>query len=251
MYGAIVGDLAGSIYEYEQIKEVKPVIMNNLIEENSFYSDDTILTIAIKDAIIHNGNYEYYLKKYIREYENYKPLFKPYFKSAFSPNIINWMKGSKEGNSKGNGALMRISPIINMYSNERDIIRESRLATIPSHNSEEAIYSARQLSLVMYMLKKGIPIDVVFSLLDINVSYKPFKKFNTTCYETLNNCLYIASISSSFEDAISKTLLMGGDTDTNAAIVGSIAECMYGIDTGIKKQVLNKIPNKFVKILKM
>ena len=108
MYGAIVGDLAGSIYEYEQIKSIKPVIMNNLIEDNSFYSDDTILTIAIKDAILHNSKYEYYLKKYIKEYEEYKPLFKPYFKSAFSPNIIEWMKGNKEGNSKGNGALMRI-----------------------------------------------------------------------------------------------------------------------------------------------
>ncbi len=251
MYGAIVGDLAGSIYEYEQIKGIKPVIMNNLIEDNSFYSDDTILTIAIKDAILHGSNYECYLKEYIKEYEEYKPLFKPYFKSAFSPNIIEWMKGNRKGDSKGNGALMRISPIVSCFDNEKEIVRETRLATIPSHNSEEAIESTKILALVMYMLKKGIKLEEVYNILHLEPKYKPFKKFNTTCYETLNNCLYVVSISNSFNDSIVKTLLMGGDTDTNAAIVGSITEYIYGIEDSIKTRVKSKIPEEFVKILKM
>ena len=75
MWGAIIGDLAGSIYEYNQIKEVKPVKVRNIIEDNAFYSDDTILTIALLDAIINNGDYESYLKKYTLNNLGYRPNF--------------------------------------------------------------------------------------------------------------------------------------------------------------------------------
>ena len=83
MYGAIIGDLAGSIYEYDQVKKVAPVEVENLIPNSAFYSDDTILTIAILDCILNGGNYEEYLKVYIKEYKDYKPDFKPYFKTTF------------------------------------------------------------------------------------------------------------------------------------------------------------------------
>ena len=89
MYGAIIGDLAGSIYEYEQTKKIKNININKIIEDNAFYSDDTILTIAILDAINNGCNYDYYLRKYIRDYKEYKPNFEPYFKYSFSPNIIS------------------------------------------------------------------------------------------------------------------------------------------------------------------
>ena len=67
MYGAIVGDLAGSIYEFDQLKKVHRVQMNNLIEDNAFYSDDTILTIGILDAILNNKDYDYF---YENTYKN-------------------------------------------------------------------------------------------------------------------------------------------------------------------------------------
>lgn len=88
MYGAIIGDLAGSIYEYNQLKQVKPIYMNKVIEKNAFYSDDTILTVAI----LHDQNYEKYLRKYIKNYSNYTPDFRPYFKTSFSPKMIKWSK---------------------------------------------------------------------------------------------------------------------------------------------------------------
>ena len=70
-----------------------------------------------------------------------------------------------------------------------------------------------------------------------------------TCFETLDNCLYAFYQSSSFEDAIRKTLLMGGDTDTNAAIVGSMAEALYGIDDSIVESIQKKLPKNYVKVL--
>ena len=249
MYGAIVGDLAGSIYEYEQLKKVHRVKMINLIEDNAFYSDDTILTIAILDAILNNKDYDYYLRKYIQEYSEYKPDFNPYFKSSFSPNLIKWSKSNVVGISHGNGAMMRISPVGYMFDSEIDVIENARLATIPSHNSKESIDSATTVALIIYYFRQGYTKDEIFKMLNIDIEYIPFTKFNTTCEETIGNCLYALYNSNSFDDAIRKTLLMGGDTDTNCAIVGSMAEAMYGIDNEVIERANEKIHQKYVKIL--
>ena len=72
MWGAVIGDLAGSIYEFDQVKNAKPVEVKELMPENSFFSDDTILTIAILDAILHDKDYEKYLGNYILLYSNNK-----------------------------------------------------------------------------------------------------------------------------------------------------------------------------------
>lgn len=249
MYGAIVGDLAGSIYEFNQLKKIQSIKMNNLIEDKAFYSDDTILTIAILDAILNNKDYDYYLRKYIQEYSEYKPDFNPYFKSSFSPNLIKWSKSNVVGISHGNGAMMRISPVGYMFDSEIDVIENARLATIPSHNSKEAIDSATTVALIIYYFRQGYTKDEIFKMMNIDIKYIPFTKFNTTCEETIGNCLYALYNSNSFEDAIRKTLLMGGDTDTNCAIVGSMAEAMYGIDNEVIERVNEKIPQKYVKIL--
>ena len=250
MYGAIVGDLAGSIYEFDQLKKVHRVQMNNLIEDNAFYSDDTILTIAILDAILNNKDYDYYLRKYIQEYSKYKPDFNPYFKTSFSPNLIKWSKSNVIGTSHGNGAMMRISPVGYMFDSEKEVIENARFATIPSHNSNEAIDSATMVALIIYYSRKGYTKDEIFKMMNIDIKYIPFTKFNRTCEETIGNCLYALYDSNIFEDAIRKTLLMGGDTDTNSAIVGSIAEAMYGIESELIEKVNKKIPQKFVKILR-
>lgn len=249
MYGAIIGDLAGSIYEFNQIKRVSPISVNKIIEDNSFYSDDTILTIAILDAILNNGDYEKYIKKYIKEYLNYKPNYKPYFKTTFSPQLIKWYKGKNEGKSKGNGAMMRISPIGYLFNSEYDIVRHSLLATLPSHYSYEAIDASQAVALIIYYGRLGIPKEEIISRLTKPLNYKPFDKFNMTCGETLPNCLYALFSSNSFEEAIRKVISFGGDTDTNACIVGSMAEALYGIDESLISLAKQKIPNEFTNIL--
>ena len=250
MYGAIIGDLAGSIYEFDQISGVHSIKMNKIIEDNSFYSDDTILTIALMDAITSGGDYDYYLRKYILEYKDYKPDFSPYFKTSFSPNLIKWSRTHDIGTSCGNGAIMRISPVGYLFDSEEEVIKNALAATTPSHNSDEAINCATVVALIIFYLRKGLSIEEVYNKLNIKVEYVPFKKFNSTCSETVGNCLYALINSSSFSDAISKTLLMGGDTDTNCCIVGGMAEAMYGIDDELINIVNEKLPDSFVKVLK-
>lgn len=141
MWGAVIGDLAGSIYEFEQIKGIKSIKTNEIIPQNAFFSDDTILTIAIAEACQTDKDYEGHLKKYGHMYKDYKPDYKPYFRTSFSPGFIKWCNSNEIGTSIGNGAMMRISPVGFLFDNESDVKENARLATIPSHNSKEAIQS--------------------------------------------------------------------------------------------------------------
>ena len=249
MWGAIIGDLAGSIFEFEQTKAVKNICSDEIIPNNAFYSDDTILTVAIIDAILGDRNYEKSLRKYGNLYIDYKTDYKPYFKNSFSPNFIKWLKSNYNGTSSGNGAMMRISPIAYLFNDEETIRENVRLATIPSHNSCEAIFYSTLVALIIFYFRNKLSKEEVIKKLNLTLKYIPFKKFNTTCSETFGNCIYALFTSSSFEESIKKVISYGGDTDTNACIVGSMAEAIYGIDFELIEKARKKLPNSFIQIL--
>ncbi len=249
MWGAVIGDLAGSIYEYQQTKYFSKLNPKELINEESFYSDDTILTIAILDAILNDRNYEYYLKKYAKNFLIYKPDFSPYFKGIFSPGFTKWALNQKNGKSIGNGAMMRISAVGYLFNNKKDIINNARLATIPSHDSLEAINSATTIALIIFLARLGFSKEEIIKELNLKLNYSDFNGFNTTCYKTIDNCLYALFTSNNFEESLLKVISFGGDTDTNGCIVGSMAEALYGIPNELIKAAREKIPNNFTNLL--
>lgn len=249
MLGALYGDKAGSVYEFNQMQKIESINPDKLILPNSFYSDDTIETIAVIDAIINNKNYEDTLRKYILDNLEYKPNFEPYFNTSFSPGTSKWAKGTGKNDSIGNGAMMRVSPVGYLFDSEEEVIENARLVTIPSHNSKEAIESATIIALMIYYFRNGLTKEEVYKKLNLLVKYEPFTKFNMTCSETIGNCLYAIYNSTSFEDAIRKTLLMGGDTDTNCCIVGSVAESLYGMSETQKEEALIGLPDQYKEII--
>ena len=249
MWGAIIGDLAGSIYEYDQLYDLKEVRVKEIIPSNSFFSDDTILTMAILDAMLTNKDFENKLKLYVSMYYEYHPDFQPYFRRIFSQNFIDWANGIKLGNSKGNGAMMRISPVGYLSNSEDEVLVNAFDATYPSHNSEEAIYNSYLVANIIYLARNGYSKDDIEYKLRLRYKYNKFDRFNTTCKETIDNCLYATFTSRNFEEAIATVISFGGDTDTNAAIVGSMAESLYGIDTSLIEKAKEKIPASFVKKL--
>lgn len=249
MWGAIIGDIAGSIYEFKQLKGIEPVECNEIISQNGFYSDDTILTVAVANAIEADRDYEKYLKIYGKKYEHYRPNFEPYFKSSFSPGYMKWVNEQKDGDSIGNGAMMRISPVGYMFNSEKEVIENVTLATRPSHNSKEAIECSKIIALIIYYSRQGWKKEEIIKKLNIKLQYKPFQKFNITCKETIDNCLYAVFTSNSFEESIKKVISYGGDTDTNACIVGSMAEAMYGVSPVLIQEAKSKIPREFTDII--
>ncbi len=254
MWGAVIGDLAGSTYEYSQTKKIEPVLVSDLISDDSFFTDDTILTVAIYDAIREgkDPDYEKVLRQYGERYIDSSPetSFQNHFHGYFGGNFVRWIKREAAGNSIGNGAMMRISGVGKMFDTEEEVIKNAMLATIPSHHSTEAIDCARTVALIIFYARKGLKKEEIREKLDLGViEYKPFYQFNKTCYDTLNNCLYALFESMNFEDAIRKVLSYGGDTDTNAAIVGSMAEAIYGIPEYLVNQARKKVPTIFSYIL--
>lgn len=231
------------------MKQVSSIKINNLIDENAFFSDDTILTIAIADAIINSKDYGEKLKEYALKFNNNIPKVIPYFKTMFSPNFVKWSKGEIEGNSTGNGAMMRISPVGYLFDTEEDVIKQSYLATIPSHNSIDAINSARTIALIIFYARQGLSKEDIIKRLNLTIRRPKIEKFNYTCADTIDLCLYSVFTANDFEKSIELAISFGGDTDTNACIVGSMAEAMYGISEDLKQKALSKLPSEFVCIL--
>lgn len=252
MWGAIVGDLAGSIYERKQYRNVTPIDVKELITEDSFYTDDTILTVAIYDAIRSSHDYENALREYGKRFVDYRPQtsVKEIFPTAFGGNFVRWLKNENDGKSIGNGAMMRISGIGNMFYTEKEVIENAILATKPSHNTPSAIESAKTVALIIFYARMGYNKSHIREKLGFDtIEYKPFEKFNKTCDETLNNCLYALFESQNFEDALRKVISFGGDTDTDGAIVGAMAEALYGIPEYLVNKARKKIPTFFSYIL--
>ena len=258
MLGAIIGDVAGSFIEVLEIQgrntidrhrsfgeRVKVLDKNtSLFGEYSSCTDDSILTVAIWDAIV-NGNCEYekYLRKYgLREINNGVDL---YGRSRFGSGFVAWLESNYQGQSYGNGAAMRISPVGYLFDFLDEVKEQARLATIPSHNHPDAIKGAEAVAVTIFLLRTGHSKEEVYDYIksnyyDLNYDLEDLQRnyvFSSKSSESVPQALYVFFQSNGFEDSIRKALSIGGDSDTIACIVGSISESYYGISDELKCEV--------------
>lgn len=272
MLGAIIGDMAGTKFEYQEFLDSRKEIINierrrsilgvneDLITSDSFVSDDSILTIAIAEAIIYGRDYMEALKKYGKEYGS-KPLEKEnFFKSAFSPNFIKWANSNdfKCGTSIGNGAAMRVSPVAYLFNSLERVQLEAKKSAIPSHNTDEAIRGAESLASVIFLARNKKSKEDIKNYITEKYGYsleynleklQETNIFNGTCNVTVPQAIFIFLNSTSFEDSIRNAISIGGDTDTIACMVGSISEAYYGIPKDLRNKALSIIPEQFKYIL--
>ena len=270
MWGAIIGDVAGSYYEVKEMNaflnkgkvkyEDRVKILNKdkpLFTENSFYTDDTALTCAIADAILNNDkDYGKYLKIYGKaELSLGKDKFG---RQRFSKGFIDWLNGKTLGNSFGNGCAMRISPIGLYFDTLEDVINNAILATVPSHNNLDAKKSAIAVAGSIFLAKKGstkdeikkfaektLELDINFNLEDLQRDYR----FEIKAINSVPQAIFCFLNSDSFEDCLRKSISIGGDSDTIACVACSIAESYYDIPSNIKEQVIPYIPNQMQKVI--
>jgi ADP-ribosylglycohydrolase len=264
MIGAIIGDVVGSYYEvletttkrsYEdriQILDEKVPLFN----DNCSYTDDTVLTCAIYDAII-NGNCDY--EKYLREYglKEINLGVDKYGRSRFGKGFVAWLKGNYMGNSYGNGSAMRISPIGFMFNDIKTIKEESYKATIPSHNHPDSIKGAEAIAVSIYLLRNGYSKEDLTNYIknnyyDLDYNLEDLQRNNKFTSKTsicVPEAIYLFLVSNSFEDAIRKSISIGGDTDTIAAIVGSLAEAYYSVPEELIKEVQKYLTEDIIKLM--
>lgn len=227
-----------------------------LFNDNCSYTDDTILTLAIASSLISDDDYETSLRKFgLKELELGSDI---YGRNRFSKKFIDWLKNDSMGNSRGNGGAMRISPVGLYFNDLNSVLEETKLATIPSHNNYEAIIGAQTVSAAIYFARCGYSKDVIKNLLEyylnckFDFSMNELQKhyiFSSLASESVPQAIFCFLESTSFEDAIRLAISIGGDSDTIAAITGSISEAFYGIPEELKEKALSYLPDDYKKIV--
>ena len=237
MLGAIIGDIVGSKWEFDPTNDYNFELFS---KENDF-TDDTICTIAVADAIINGRDYGESIHEWCRRYPS--PM------GGYGSRFNEWVKSDdpKPYNSFGNGSAMRVSPVAWHFNTVEDVLREARLTAECTHNHPEGILGAEAVAIAILecRLGRGISAAVDYYGYDININKKDIdNRFDETCQGTVPVAFWIINNSSSFEDAIRRAVSLGADADTLGAIVGSIAEARWGIPDDIRKKALEYLPKE-------
>lgn len=248
MLGAIIGDIVGSVWEFNPTSDYHFPMFT---EKNS-YTDDTICTIAIADALLHGSvDYGSYLRMWCHKY--------PHPKGGYGGNFRRWLLSDpRPYNSFGNGSAMRVSPVAWFYTDVDDILHHASKSAACTHNHPEGIKGAEAVAFVMQSVRNGLPfsdrryfcgnrIEAAAKAFGYQGKfelplYKTKNRFDETCQGTVPVAMRIVCESDSFEDAIRKAVTHGADADTLAAIVGSIAEPIWGIPEWMKYKAMRYLP---------
>lgn len=251
MLGAIIGDIVGSIYEFNNYRSK----VFNFFSPKCFFTDDSVMTFAVFEALSKcKGKYGKLESLTVKEMQKYG---KKYPNMSYGGRFALWLreKNPQPYNSFGNGSAMRISAVPYFASSLDEVKQLSRLVTIVSHNHEEGIKGAEATAVAVYLTLQGKNKEEIKKYIEenyynLNFDYEDLKKnyfFNETCQNTVPQAIYCFLISENFEDAIRTGVSIGGDTDTLCAITGAIAEAYYGIDKTMKEKALSFLDKDLLK----
>lgn len=238
MLGAIAGDIIGSVYEFNNVKTKN----FPLFCEDSSYTDDTIMTVAVADWLMHGGDLAQVMQHYGKTY--------PFPMGGYGGRFSIWLheKNPKPYNSWGNGSAMRVSPVGWYFDSLEETMRVAKETAIVTHNHPEGIKGAQAVAAGIFLArnkktKKDIKdfIEKTFGY-DLNRTcdeIRPAYRFNESCQGTVPEAFIAFLESKDYEDAIRLAVSLGGDSDTLACITGGIAEAyhQYTLPTFIQEKV--------------
>jgi ADP-ribosylglycohydrolase len=243
LLGALAGDIIGAPYEFERQKSTD----FPLFSVYSTLTDDSILTLAVADAIVNDRGYSECIREYAQNYPH----------SGFGGMFRSWMvsKDPHPYNSFGNGSAMRVSPVGWAFNSVEDVLREAEASAAVTHNHLEGIKGAQSVALSIYLARNGASKDHIkrevisrfgYDLSKTIEEIRPSYEFNETCQETVPQAIIAFMESQNFEDAIRIAISLGGDADTLAAITGSIGEAFYG---GVPEVIASEVKRRTPQVL--
>jgi ADP-ribosylglycohydrolase len=247
MLGAIAGDIIGSRFEVIPTKSLD----FQLFTELSTFTDDTVLTVAIADAILYNQPYEEKLREYGRRYPD----------AGYGSSFIKWLSGLIPGpyNSFGNGSAMRVSPVGFAFSTEEDVLEEARKTAEVSHNHPEGIKGAQAIALSIFLARQGFSKKHIRRTIEERFGYdlsrniieiRPRYQFEISCQRSVPESIIAFLESDDFVSAIRIAISLGGDSDTMACMAGAIAHAYYkDIPRAVCEAVYARLPEDFKKII--
>lgn len=252
--GAIIGDYAGSKYEWNNFRD-EDINSMDLLGTGKF-TDDTVLTVAVMDWLNNGASLDAEeLPKYLRKWYNKYPDagYGGRFKAWAMSNTLDPI------NSFGNGSGMRVSPCAYYANTLEECLELAKHSAEVSHNHEEGIKGAQAIAEAIYLARSGAGKEGIRATIEKDFGYdlgKPIyeigmreHRFDATCQVTVPEAIICFVNSHDFLDAIRLGIWIGGDSDTIAAMAGSIAEAYYGIPHFIEEEMKNKLPDDMKQVI--
>jgi ADP-ribosylglycohydrolase len=235
MIGAIAGDIIGSIYEWHNVKTKD----FPLFSDRCFFTDDSILTVALADSILKGAPYV----------ENLKTFYRWYPDAGYGGGFHCWASSASSApyNSWGNGAAMRISPVGFAYDDLDAVLQKAKEFTEVTHNHPEGIKGGQATAAAIFLARTGKSKAEIRQFVEDRFQYdlsrhvdeiRPAYEFDVSCQGTVPQAIRAFLDSTDFEDAIRTAVSLGGDSDTLACITGGIAQAFYG---GVPENVQQKV----------
>ena len=258
MLGAIIGDVAGSFREFclskypelPLLPDMNDIPMRKDESKQLKYgvTDDSILTIATADACLALVDDRQGFRSFADFYYAYGMKYRSPI-GGFGGGFVRWLNGGDKQpyNSCGNGSAMRISPVAYVGKSIEDVLELAYFSASCTHNHPEGIKGAQATAMMIYYANKGMKLpEIITELEDAWLSYEPieqFPHFDSVCPETMRIVMHVLLTTDNFHDAVYKAVTTpNGDSDTLGAIVGAIAEALYGIPQEYADKVLPMIP---------
>ena len=248
MLGAIIGDIVGSVYEFNNYKAKD---FDPFFHPRAFFTDDTVCTVAVADALVNGIDPAIALRTWGRRYEK---------NGGWGARFAQWLGSDDEGpyNSYGNGAGMRVSPAGLLAESIDHAIRLSDHVTAVTHNHPQGMRGAAATAVAIYLARTGMAAIAIRAEIvarfgyDLSMSVdeiRPWYRYNERALDTVPQALTCALEGTDYEDAIRNAISIGGDSDTVAAIAGGLAEALFGIPEGIAETGWGKLPDDMKPLL--
>ena len=265
MYGAILGDIIGSSYEFDQGNKTKDF---PLFSKHSTFTDDTVMTLALS-VVFHDAQPVRHFTELSEEnifwirnrLINVMQFFGRKFPHAgYGGRFRQWLrsKDPQPYNSWGNGSAMRVSSVGWLYNDLETVRFMARLSAEVTHNHPEGIKGAEATASAIFLARTGSTKDEIKAYIEENFNYdlsrtcdeiRPNYHHVESCQETVPEAITAFLEGESFEDVIRTAVSLGGDCDTLTCIAGSIAEAFYGVPEELKEECRSRLPKELLVVL--
>lgn len=257
MYGAILGDIIGSPYEFDRGNKSKDF---PLFSRNSKFTDDSVMTLAVADAFLSlppqasAGDIRRRLVQSMQTYGRKYPC------AGYGGMFRRWLEDSNPQpyGSYGNGSAMRVSSVGWLFDDLQTVRHMARLSAEVTHNHPEGIKGAEATASAIFLARTGSTKAEIKTYIEENFHYdlsrtcdeiRPTYRHVESCQETVPEAITAFLEGDSFEDVIRTAVSLGGDCDTLTAIAGSLAEGFYGVPEELKRQCRERLPEDLRKVL--
>lgn len=239
MLGAIAGDVIGSVHEGARTKSKD----FPLFVPGSTFTDDTVLTVAVADALLRRRSYVDSLHDYFHAYPN----------AGYGGTFIRWAihKQRTPYHSWGNGSAMRVSPVAYVHETLADVLEEAKRSAEVTHNHEQGIRGAQATAAAIFLARTGSSKEQIRRYTEETFDYfldetladiRPTYQFDVSSQGSVPQAILAFLESSDYEDAVRNAISLGGDADTMACIAGGIAEAFYGgVPEAIRAQAMARL----------